>query len=84
MLQTHITGPDRHTFMESMVVGDIKGLKENSGTLTVFTNDSGGILDDLIVSNAEGYLYVVSNAGCSDKDWAHLTVSLNRDVFIEN
>lgn len=51
------------------------GLKENQGTLTVFTNENGGILDDLIVNNASGgYLYVVSNAGCADKDLAHMKV----------
>uniref|UniRef100_A0A8C5XTN1 Aminomethyltransferase n=1 Tax=Microcebus murinus TaxID=30608 RepID=A0A8C5XTN1_MICMU len=41
------------------------------GTLSLFTNEAGGILDDLIVTNtSEGYLYVVSNAGCCDKDLA--------------
>ncbi|CAG5128287.1 unnamed protein product [Candidula unifasciata] len=73
MLQTRVDGAHRKRFMESMVVGDIEGLKENQGTLTVFTNENGGILDDLIVSNASsGYLYVVSNAGCADKDFAHM------------
>uniref|UniRef100_A0AC11CAR6 Aminomethyltransferase n=1 Tax=Ovis aries TaxID=9940 RepID=A0AC11CAR6_SHEEP len=39
------------------------------GTLSLFTNEAGGILDDLIVTNAsEGHLYVVSNAGCREKD----------------
>lgn len=51
------------------------GLKDNTGTLTVFTNDSGGILDDLIVSKTHyGYLYVVSNAGCRDGDLKLLQV----------
>uniref|UniRef100_A0A8C0L6D7 Aminomethyltransferase, mitochondrial n=1 Tax=Canis lupus dingo TaxID=286419 RepID=A0A8C0L6D7_CANLU len=41
------------------------------GTLSLFTNEGGGIEDDLIVtSTSEGYLYVVSNAGCWDKDLA--------------
>ncbi|KAF6313013.1 hypothetical protein mRhiFer1_008552 [Rhinolophus ferrumequinum] len=41
------------------------------GTLSLFTNEAGGILDDLIVTNtSEGHLYVVSNAGCWDKDLA--------------
>uniref|UniRef100_A0A8C3X645 Aminomethyltransferase n=1 Tax=Catagonus wagneri TaxID=51154 RepID=A0A8C3X645_9CETA len=39
------------------------------GTLSLFTNEAGGILDDLIVTNtSEGHLYVVSNAGCREKD----------------
>lgn len=54
-------------------MADIGGLKPNTGSLTVFTNDKGGILDDLIVSvTSRDFLYVVSNAGCADKDYAHL------------
>ncbi|KAM6170350.1 aminomethyltransferase, mitochondrial [Rhynchocyon petersi] len=71
MLQTKIFGSDRVKLMENLVVGDIAELKPNQGTLSLFTNEAGGILDDLIVTNtSEGYLYVVSNAGCADKDWA--------------
>lgn len=69
MLQTKIFGCDRVKLMESLVVGDIAELKPNQGTLSLFTNEAGGILDDLIVTNAsEGHLYVVSNAGCREKD----------------
>ncbi|XP_004625150.2 aminomethyltransferase, mitochondrial [Octodon degus] len=71
MLQTKILGCDRVKLMESLVVGDIAELRPNQGTLSLFTNEAGGILDDLIVTNtSEGYLYVVSNAGCWDKDLA--------------
>lgn len=51
------------------------GLENNQGTLTLFTNEAGGIIDDLIVTKTdEDYLYIVSNAGCSDKDLAHMQV----------
>ncbi|XP_003363164.1 aminomethyltransferase, mitochondrial isoform X3 [Equus asinus] len=69
--QTKIFGCDRVRLMESLVVGDIAELRPNQGTLSLFTNEAGGILDDLIVTNtSEGHLYVVSNAGCWDKDLA--------------
>ncbi|XP_029814225.1 aminomethyltransferase, mitochondrial, partial [Manacus vitellinus] len=46
-------------------------LKPGQGTLTLLTNEKGGITDDLIVINTwEDHLYVVSNAGCADKDSA--------------
>ncbi|KAM7169598.1 aminomethyltransferase, mitochondrial isoform 1-T1 [Macrochelys suwanniensis] len=71
MLQTKVFGRDRVKFMESLVVGDIAELKPDQGTLSLFTNEEGGILDDLIVtSTSEQHLYVVTNAGCRDKDWA--------------
>jgi aminomethyltransferase len=73
MMQTKVYGKDRFKYIESLVVGDIQGLKPNTGTLTVFTNENGGIIDDLIVSNTSlDYLYIVSNAGCAQKDFAHL------------
>jgi len=68
MLQTRVWGKDRVTFMESLTVADVEGLKTNQGSLTVFTTDKGGIIDDLIVTKAEDHLYVVSNAGCRHKD----------------
>ncbi|NXG53180.1 GCST protein, partial [Psilopogon haemacephalus] len=71
MLQTRVYGRDRIKFMESLVVGDIAELKPGQGTLTLLTNERGGIVDDLIVTNtSEDHLYVVSNAGCADKDLA--------------
>ncbi|NXY80346.1 GCST protein, partial [Glareola pratincola] len=69
--QTRVYGRDRVRFMESLVVGDIGELKPGQGTLTLATNERGGIVDDLIVTNAsEDHLYVVSNAGCAEKDLA--------------
>lgn len=77
MLQTKVHGRDRVKFMESLVVADIAELQDNQGTLTLFTNEKGGIIDDLIVTNTDqGYLYVVSNAGCADKDSAHMKARL--------
>ncbi|XP_025910780.1 aminomethyltransferase, mitochondrial [Apteryx rowi] len=71
MLQSRVYGRDRVKFMESLVVGDIAELKPDQGTLTLLTNEKGGIVDDLIVTNtSEDHLYVVSNAGCADKDLA--------------
>ncbi|NXU50204.1 GCST protein, partial [Turnix velox] len=76
MLQTRVYGRDRVKFMESLVVGDIGELKPGQGTLTLVTNERGGIMDDLIVTNtSEDHLYVVSNAGCAEKD---LTIMRNR------
>ncbi|NWW43707.1 GCST protein, partial [Pedionomus torquatus] len=69
MLQTRVYGRDRVRFMESLVVGDIGELKPGQGTLTLLTNERGGIMDDLIVTNmSEDHLYVVSNASCANKD----------------
>ncbi|KAG7174700.1 Aminomethyltransferase-like [Homarus americanus] len=78
MLQSKIHGQDRIKFIEKLIVGDIEGLADNTGTLSLFTNPQGGIIDDLICSKTDlGYLYVVSNAGCKEKDLAHLKEHLS-------
>lgn len=44
-------------------------MKDGSSTLTVFTNENGGILDDLIITKVENnHLYIVSNAARSEHD----------------
>lgn len=77
MLQSKLHGEDRVKFVESLVVSDIEGLVDDSGTLTVYTTETGGIIDDLIVNKAGDHLYVVSNAGCRDKDLAHVRAKLS-------
>ncbi|KAJ3027914.1 UNVERIFIED_CONTAM: hypothetical protein HDU68_002828 [Siphonaria sp. JEL0065] len=73
MLQTSWVGKDRIKFIESLIVADVEALPIGSSTLSVFTNDSGGIIDDTVVNKrtAES-LYVVSNAGCAEKDLKHI------------
>ncbi|GFH12225.1 aminomethyltransferase, mitochondrial [Haematococcus lacustris] len=47
-----LKGKDAIAFLETLVVGDIAGLKDNTGTLTVYTNEKGGIIDDSVVTKA--------------------------------
>jgi len=80
MLQTRVWGRHRKEFMESLTVVDMEKLKPNTGGLTVFTTAEGGIIDDLIVTAAEDHLYVVSNAGCRDKDLPLMNARLGEMV----
>lgn len=51
-----ITGKDRVAFMETLICADVAGLKDGEASLTVFTNEKGGIIDDAIIANAGSYL----------------------------
>lgn len=69
MLQTYVRGKDAVECMESICTADIRGAANGTGSLTVFTNDKGCILDDLIVTKVkEDLLYVVSNAAMKQQD----------------
>jgi aminomethyltransferase len=90
MLQMLVKGKDRIEFMESITVADIQSLKEDSGSLSLYTKENGGIIDDLIVTKtSKDYLYVVSNAGRIEQDLAHVNSkresfkSKGKDVSIE-
>lgn len=50
-LKYSITGKDRVKFLENLVVADLQSLKPNHATLSVFTNEKGGIIDDTIITN---------------------------------
>ncbi|XP_012261415.2 aminomethyltransferase, mitochondrial [Athalia rosae] len=69
MLQTRVSGRYAGEFLESLTTGDLKNLSIGNAALTVFTNDNGGILDDLIITkDGEEKFFVVSNAGRRDED----------------
>lgn len=73
MGQLRVYGKDRFQFMESLTVADVAGAAENKAQLSVFTNEKGGIIDDTIITRTNlDYLFVVINAGCRDKDIAHM------------
>lgn len=45
-----LQGKDAVPFLEKLVVGDIQSIKNGSGSLSVFTNEKGGIIDDTVVT----------------------------------
>ena len=56
MGQIRIHGKDRVEFIESLCVGDIRELKGGAATLSLFTNENGGINDDTIITNMKDFL----------------------------
>ena len=77
MGQVIIEGEDSARMLESLVPVDIEGLAINSQTYALFTNDEGGVLDDLIVTRwGENRFFLVVNAACKDQDIKHLRAHL--------
>jgi aminomethyltransferase len=58
--------------LERLIPVDILGLKPGRQRYGFFTNDQGGILDDLMVSNLGDHFYMVVNAACKHADLAHM------------
>ncbi|SLN28515.1 Aminomethyltransferase [Roseovarius gaetbuli] len=64
------------TEMEALVPVDLIGLGEMRQRYGFFTNDEGGILDDLMLANRGDHMFVVVNAACKVGDIAHMRAGL--------
>jgi aminomethyltransferase len=74
---------DAAAALERLVPQDILGLPPGRQRYALFTNDAGGILDDLMVANAGDRLLLVVNAACKSADEAHLRAHLADECIIE-
>tara|TARA_R110002110_G_scaffold214702_22_gene428499 strand:- start:13143 stop:14270 length:1128 start_codon:yes stop_codon:yes gene_type:complete len=62
---------------EAMMPVAVAGLPEGRQRYGLFTNDAGGIMDDLMFANRGDHLFVVVNAACKEADIAHMTAQLS-------
>ena len=70
-MQIRWHGKDRVPFLERIVVGDIAGLKDGYGCLSLVTNEKGGIIDDTVITNAGDHVYMVVNGATKFGDMEH-------------
>jgi len=78
MGQVLIEGDGAAAMLERLVPVDIHGLGINRQTYALFTNEQGGVLDDLIITRwDEQRFFLVVNAGCKERDIAHLRAHLD-------
>ena len=68
---------DAAAALETLVPVSILGLKPHRQRYALFTNDQGGILDDLMVAHRGDHLLLVVNAACKQADEAHLRAHLS-------
>jgi len=83
MGQVRLVGADAAAALETLVPVDIVGLGVGKQRYALFTNDAGGILDDLMVTRRADHLFLVVNAGCKAADIAHLRATIASRCRIE-
>src|SRR5690242_652188 len=69
--------------LERLVPQDIVAVAPGRQRYAQFTNQDGGILDDLMVANFGDHLFLVVNAACKEADEAHLRAHLSDACVIE-
>ena len=69
--------------LERLTPVDLLSLRPGRQRYALFTNEDGGILDDLMVAHRGDHLLLVVNAACKDRDEAHLRANLSATCEIE-
>ena len=83
MGQVIIRGPSYESSalaLEKLLPVDVVGLGVNRQRYGFFTNDAGGIEDDLMFANRGDHIFVVVNAACKEADFARLKAALEPEA----
>jgi aminomethyltransferase len=91
MGQAFLIGPDHETAaaaLEALTPGDFRGLGLGRQRYTLLLNDSGGIVDDLMVTrsasvNDDGRLMLVVNASRKEVDYDYIRARLPANVRLQ-
>lgn len=70
--------------LEALVPVDVIDLPEGRQRYAMFTNDAGGVLDDLMIARVSGGLFLVVNAARREEDLTHLRAHIDNVVEIED
>jgi len=83
MGQLKLIGDQAAALLETLVPVDIIDLPVGQQRYALLTDDNGGILDDLMVTNHGDCIYVVVNAACKENDIRHMREAFAGQVEME-
>jgi aminomethyltransferase len=83
MGQLLLKGTEADQALETVVPVDIVDLPVFKQRYALFTNDTGGILDDLMVTRRQNDIFVIVNAACKVQDIAHLQEHIGQRCTVQ-
>jgi aminomethyltransferase len=83
MGQVRLRGASAVGALEKLIPGDIEALAQGRMRYSLLLNETGGIIDDLMVTRLDDGLMLVVNAACKAGDIAHLKARLEPGVVVE-
>ena len=87
MGQLRLLGDDAAAALETLVPMDVIDLGVGKQRYAFFTNSSGGILDDLMITRRRvgdfGDLFLIVNAACKDADTRHLLTHIGHRCTVQ-
>ncbi|MEL0042022.1 MAG: glycine cleavage system aminomethyltransferase GcvT [Candidatus Puniceispirillum sp.] len=84
MAQLELTGTDAAACFEALTPTDLSAVADGRVRYSLFLNEDGGVLDDLMVARFEGAFHLVVNAGRADHDIAHIRRHLIGDAQLQH
>ncbi len=84
MGQVWLNGPDGIAALETLIPADLQNLAGGRLVYTMLTNDQGGILDDLLVTQEAGDLFMVLNAARKEANLAYIQARIGDRVGIQH
>jgi aminomethyltransferase len=79
-----ISGSQSTAFLNKVTTANVPALVTGQAKYSLFLNENGGIIDDLIIYKRQEDYVLVVNAGNLDKDFAWLKKNLIEDVDLED
>jgi aminomethyltransferase len=79
-----LSGTGAADALERLVPSSIRELQPGRNRYTFLLNESGGIIDDLMVTNRGDHIQLVVNAGTKDGDLAHLRGHIGAAVEVSD
>ena len=84
MGQVELSGDNVQAKLETLLPANVQALKPGRIKYSFFTTEEGGVIDDLMITkDGEGKLFLVINAGCKEKDLAHMRAHLDSVQIVE-
>ena len=83
MGQVRLVGDDAARALETLVPVDVVDLPVHKQRYGFFTNASGGLLDDLMITRREDDLFLIVNAACKDADIQHMLTHIGMRCRIQ-
>ncbi len=82
-----LSGASAGTFLNELLTNDVAKLADGQGQYTLMLNESGGVIDDLILyrlSETEYFLVVNASKIDEDRAWIEHHLPADRDVFFSD
>jgi len=84
MGQLVVSGPDADDALETVLPGDLKGLKDGRLRYSLLLNEAGGIVDDLMATRQGDAFYVVVNGATKHGDIEQLRQRLPKGTVVDH